>query len=696
MLQTRLSRRYLQISKSHLGLLIAIFFLVFSKSAFAQQEPGTSVNQLIKDLIESIAADLPEDYDLSELSETLTHLHQHPINLNTAQPDALKSLIFLSPLQISNYFEHIKQSGPIMDLLELQSIDGFDLETVQRLIPFVTISGQVKSGLTLKNLAQGTEQEFTMRFGRTLEQQKGFTDLPGSRYMGTPEKLLGKYKFHYKDQISASLVVEKDAGEYLFSGKPKPNVDFLSGHVAFYRPGFLKKLIIGDYSLQFGQGLTLWTGFGFGKGPDVTSVAKKDLGLKAYSSANENAFLRGAATTLKLADQLEFSAFASRTRQDASTKIDEDGTISQVNIGVSGLHRTPTELRNKGDLTQTIYGSAVQFLSNNLSIGAVAYSSHHSSAFVSGPLLYNQYNFTGQNLQNVGINYNYTFQNVYFYGETSRSFPGGLATVNGAMASVSRTLSVVIVNRNYAKDHHNFLARSLGESTDGSNEVGWYSGLNYIPGKKLAFSIYGDVFRFPWLKYRIDAPSNGYEILSQGVYTPSKTFKLVLRLKTEKKMQNSDLKADSTLDGVLKTNYRLAVNWRLNKNFNMENRLEVVNYRKDVLAEFGYLIYQDLNFHPSASRISGNLRLAYFDTDSYNSRLYAYEDDVLYSSGFGLYNGKGIRTYLNVKLKLSKGLNVWMRYAIFIYQDVKTVGSGLDIIEGNKKMDVKAQLRYEF
>jgi hypothetical protein len=680
----------------HIFLLVAIFFLALGKSAFAQQEPTISFNQMIKDLIETLAPDLPEDYDLSELSETLTYLHNHPINLSIAQPNALKALIFLSPLQISNYYEHIRQSGPILDLLELQSIAGFDVEMVQRILPFVILSGKVKSGLTLRGLAQGAEQEFTTRFGRTLEKQKGFTDLPGSRYLGTPDKLLGKYKFRYKDQLSASLVVEKDAGEYLFSGKPTPNVDFLSGNVTFYHPGFLKKVIIGDYSLQFGQGLTLWTGFGFGKGPDVTSVAKKDLGLKPYSSSNENSFLRGAATTLKLADQIELSAFVSRSRQDASTKTDEDGNISQVNVGISGLHRTATELRNKSALTQTIYGSAIQFLSNNLSVGLVAYSSHYSNAFVSGPLLYNQFNFNGQNLQNAGLNYNYTFQNIYFYGETSRSFPGGLATVNGAMASLSRSLSVVVVNRNYAKDHHNFLARSLGESSDASNEVGWYSGLNYIPDKKWAFSIYGDYFRFPWLKYRIDAPSNGYEILSQGVYSPTKTFKLVLRLKTERKEQNSDQKADSALINILKTNYRLALNWRLNEIINLENRLELVNYKKDVINEIGYLIYQDVNFHPSASRVSGNLRLAYFHTASYNSRLYAYEDDVLYSSGFGLYNGKGFRTYVNLKLNISKGLNMWARYALFLYQDVNTVGSGLDVIEGNKKMDIKVQMRYEF
>ncbi|WP_235972664.1 hypothetical protein [Pedobacter ghigonis] len=56
----------------------------------------------------------------------------------------------------------------------------------------------------------------------------------------------------------------------------------------------------GDYTLQFGQGLTLWSGFSFDKGPDVTSVAKKDLGLRPYTSTNEYSFFRGAAATINL------------------------------------------------------------------------------------------------------------------------------------------------------------------------------------------------------------------------------------------------------------------------------------------------------------------------------------------------------------------------------------------------------------
>jgi hypothetical protein len=689
MLQTHF---LLLLRTSRLGILLVIFVAWFNSSAYAQEE------QEVKDIIESLAPGLPEDYDLSELLESLTYLQKHPIDLNHTTSEELKTLVFLSPLQISNYFQHLKTNGKLLDLLELQSIEGFDIIAVKSLMPFVRLTGNENyKDISVNKLVQQSEQELLFRFGQTLEKQKGFQDLPGSRYLGSPERLLGKYKYHYKDLVSVSLIVEKDAGEYLFSGTQKTSFDFMSGNVSFYKSGIMKKLVIGDYSLQFGQGLTLWSGFGFGKGPDVTSVAKKDLGLKPYSSSNENSYLRGVAATLTLQEHIDLTTFVSTTTQDASTKLNEDSILTQVNIGLSGLHRTNAELKNESALRQTMYGAALQYVSNNLGLGLVAYQSRYSNPFVTGPLMYNQYNFVGTALANVGIHYNYTFQNIYFFGETAKSFPGGLSTVNGAMASLSRSLSIVLLNRNYAVDYHSFFARSLGETTEGSNEKGLYSGINFIPNKAWSFSIYGDVFRFPWLKYRIDGPSNGYELLGQVSFSPVKTFKATFRIKTENKQQNSDSKGDTALlKDVSKTNFRIVLNWRLNATFGFENRAEVVTYKKDAINELGYLFYQDLNYHPASEKLSGNIRLAYFHTASYNSRVYAYEDDVLYSSGFGMYNGIGLRSYINLRFKLSRKLDIWSRYAVFLYQNVETVGSGLDIIEGNKKMDIKFQLRYSF
>lgn len=659
----------------------------------------------LADIIESQAENLPDDYDLSELTERLEYYLKHPIDLNKATPAQLKELVFLSPLQISNLFEHIGNSGKLADVLELQAIDAFDVQTINDLLPFITIGLPSRvSEVGLKTLyAKGTH-DLILRYGRILQTQKGFRNLPGSRYLGSPDKLMLRYKYNYNDLLSAALVAEKDAGEYLL--RQKTGTDHLSFHIAFGKLGRIKKLIIGDYSLQFGQGITMWSGFGFGKGPDVTAVASKDVGLRPYNSTNEASFFRGIASTIALASHIDLTTFVSFRKLDASLKYPADGSGTTLqNINISGLHRTPTELRNQKSLEQLVYGSALQYLSDNLGIGVVTYKTDYQHEFVTGTQLYNRYGFTGKHLINTGIHYNYTFKNVYFYGEAASSLNGGWAVLNGAMASLSPCVSAVLLHRNYDRDYHNFFGNGIGEATEISNEKGIYAGLNYMPSKRWTFSGYSDYFRFPWLKYRVDSASSGYEVLGQAMYTPTKTFKMLLRYKREIKQQNPDAdRAYEHLDRVRKQSFRADWGWQLNRTFNFHQRAELAIYQKGNKRngtksgnnENGFLILQDLDFKPPLGPISGNIRLAYFDTPSYESRIYAYEDDVLYGASSGAYNGKGIRTYLNARYRIMKQMDVWLRYAIYLYQEKQLIGSGLDEITGSRKSDVKLQLRYQF
>lgn len=663
------------------------FLLLSGLTAMAQEEE-------IRAVIENMGEDLSEEEDFSELTEKLFFFRKHPINLNKTTPEALKSLFFLSSLQISNFFSYLKDSR-LMDVLELQAIPGFDPETINRLMPFVTITDlQGYEDLKPKNMLRGASQDLTLRYARLLQQQKGFKDLSGSRYLGTAGKLLLRYRYSFQEIASAGLVMEKDAGETLFNRNS--GVDHLSAHLALFKLGRIKKLVVGDYSMQFGQGLTLWSGFAFGKGPDVTSVAAKDVGLKPYTSANESAFFRGAATTINMIKNIDLSIFVSFRKLDASLKILPDGNLALSNINSSGLHRTQTELKNQKSIAQRTYGAALQYITDNLNIGLITYKTNYQHLFITGAQLYNKYGFNGRHLGNMGLHYNYSFKNFYLYGEIAHSTGAGNAMINGAMTTISRKLSAVVLHRSYDRDYHNFFSSALGEGAETNNEKGWYVGLNYLLSRNLIWSAYCDYFKFPWLKYRVDSASSGYEILNQLNYTKSKTFRAAVRFRLERKQQNPDEgSAYHHLDKAVKQNYRLEWIWKLNRKFNFQQRTEVSQYQKGIKAkERGYMQYQDISYTPMSSRLSGNLRLAWFKTSSYNSRIYAYEDDVLHGAGSAVYSGRGIRTFINVRYRPTTKLDIWLKFSTFIYQDTTVIGSGLDEIEGNKKTELKVQLRY--
>jgi hypothetical protein len=111
--------------------------------------------------------------------------------------------------------------------------------------------------------------------------------------------------------------------------------------------------------------------------------------------------------------------------------------------------------------------------------------------------------------------------------------------------------------------------------------------------------------------------------------------------------------------------------------------------------ERGFLTYVESSWS-SSLRVRGNVRLQYFETDSYNSRMYAYESDVLYSFSIPAFFDKGFRYYINASYHISKGLTAWVRLAQTLYRNKTVIGSGLDEIQGRHRTDLRLQLRYVF
>jgi hypothetical protein len=111
--------------------------------------------------------------------------------------------------------------------------------------------------------------------------------------------------------------------------------------------------------------------------------------------------------------------------------------------------------------------------------------------------------------------------------------------------------------------------------------------------------------------------------------------------------------------------------------------------------EDGFLTYLEAAY-AGLQKLRGNIRLQYFETDSYNSRIYAYESDVLYSFSIPGFFDKGFRYYLNLQYNHGKTLSFWLRLAQTAYRQRDRIGSGLDEILGRHKTDIRVQMRYQF
>jgi hypothetical protein len=311
---------------------------------------------------------------------------------------------------------------------------------------------------------------------------------------------------------------------------------------------------------------------------------------------------------------------------------------------------------------------------------------------------YNQFDFRGRELMNVGIDYNYVFKNTNFFGEVVRSGSGAVGMLHGALISLDPKLSLSVLYRKYPRDFHTFYAQGFREGSRVQNEEGVYTGLFWKIHKKLTWDNYLDVFKFPWLRYQVHAPSQGFEFLSQMTYKPDKKLELYARFRQQVRPRNSR-SIDGTIrevEDVIQRNYRIHFSYKATESITLKSRIEFVGvHRKSMEFQRGFLIYQDIIYKPKSSPLSLSLRYAIFDTDTYDTRIYAFESNMLNVFYIPAHSGKGMRAYALLRYKFAKRFDLWVRYSLFSYDNVTTIGTGPERIEGNRKSDIGIQLRMQ-
>jgi len=205
---------------------------------------------------------------------------------------------------------------------------------------------------------------------------------------------------------------------------------------------------------------------------------------------------------------------------------------------------------------------------------------------------------------------------------------------------------------------------------------------------------YMDFYSFPFLRYRVDAPARGRDYLAQLTYKPNKVFELYVRYRNEVKSLNQKNGPFNFAEPKWRQNLRLHFANQVTRNLQLRGRVEMNWFnRKGADREDGFLTYVDGSYQ-GLRRFSFNGRLQYFETGGYNSRIYAYENDVLYSFSIPPFFNKGLRYYFNVNYDVTKEITVWLRYAATGYHDRETIGSGLDEIKGKQKSELKFQVIY--
>lgn len=640
-----------------------------------------------------------DDYFLQQMVQFI----KNPIELNEADVADLIQLRILTPIQIRNFILYRDRVGKLIDLYELQAVPGWDIGTIQKMRPYINVSNKISMAGSLKARIKNGEHSILLRGSQVPERSKGYlldSSTATNFYPGSPQKILFRYKYNYKNLFQYGIVAEKDAGEQFFKGKQKQGFDFYSAHIFLRKLGIIRTFAAGDFVVNLGQGLTQWQSLAFKKSADVMNIKREGEVFRPYNSAGEINFHRGLAVTLANGNW-QLSIFGSYRNIDANlvsdTSQNQDDFVSSLQT--SGYHRTKSETDDKAIQKQLAFGGNFSYQLKKLHLGINAVHYKFKLPLVKSADPYNRYALSGSSFGNYSFDYSYTFRNLHFFGEAAFTSSLSKAFVNGLLISASSRVDLGLLYRNISGSYQSLYAYAFTENTYPTNEKGFYAGVSIRPGNAWRIDAYADFYKFPWLRYRVDAPSTGADYLVQLSYKPNKQLEIYTRYHAESKPINVN-PAPLTLAPVIqqpKKNWRTQVTYKINNTIIVRNRTEIVWFDKNGAAEEqGFLIYFDFLYKPQLRPFSGNIRLQYFDTEGYNSRIYAYENDVLYSFSIPVFYDKGYRYYINLNYELNKSISFWIKWSQSLYKDKTLIGTGLDEIRGHSKSEIKLQVMCKF
>ncbi|RYD81447.1 MAG: helix-hairpin-helix domain-containing protein [Sphingobacteriales bacterium] len=681
--------------------IIIAFFCIYASAekCFGQQ---ADKEIFIQQIIEARVEETDDEVDFTDLQYWLNYYYENPLDLNKADAEALQNLFILSQIQIQSIINHRKQFGDFISIIELQSVENLDINTIEKILPFVKIGNNIEDkNFTVKQLFTQGKNEILLRYSETLENQSGYTyQNPKYKFQGAPYGLQLRYNYRFGNSISYGFTAEKDAGEQFFRGTQKQGFDFYSAHFFYTGNKFIKTLALGDYQVQFGQGLTIWSSLSFGKSANVMNIARQARGIFPSRGTNEFQFFRGAATSFDI-KKFKVSIFGSQKNIDANALSDtfSDRAVEVSSLLLGGYHRNEAELEDKRTLTERATGGEILFHQQNFKIGISGIYGAFSAPVSPDEKLYSIYNTSGKYFGNAGISYTYLYKNAYLFGEISRSLNGGNAMLHGVLLSLHPKLDFGLLYRNFSPKYNANYSAAFSESSKNINEKGTYLAASYKFSSFWKLDAYADIFSFPWLRYRVDAPSKGYEYLGNLTFQPNKKWQGLIRYRLQNKDINSQISADKIHQPVPADLHQLRFQLNLNVSdrISLRSRAEFSSYKEIGFAnENGFMAFQDINYSFYKIPVSITARYTFFDIDSYNARIYTYENDVRFAYSVPALQDEGIRSYLLIQYKPKRKITLYGRISRTQLYNKQTISSGLTEIKAPHRTEVKFQVQYNF
>ncbi len=628
-----------------------------------------------------------QSLDLQQSDEQISmydYLLNNPINLNDCTEEELHQIYFLNQDQIHSFIAYRSQQGQLLHIFELQVIAHWDVNTCRKIAPFIYINQKLNTKLNLS-------QSFALiRIEETAEKSIGFEENGKSNsYQGNRLKQFIKLKNSSNKTIKFGFISQKDAGE-------KNLLDFYSFFIEINPSKIFKKIILGDYSIQWGQGLLQTGGFNLGKNYEsIKSTQKFHLGGIPYSSSAEYAYNRGIYLSKNLFNTIHWQTFISNKFLDGKI-YSFSNSLGFKSIDTDGYHRNTTEIANQQRIHEFKWGNSLQYHpTKNSQIELNSLYTKYGMPKINSGIDYKKQEWTGNSFQLWSLSYSGTYQNIRIISEIATLNFEAISIIHGWAISNSKKQDLSILLRYFPIGFYNPDGKAFGENTKNENELGVFIGHQYQIAKRKKLSSYVDIFYFPEIKYQVSFPRTfGWEVLNRYQSEKKNKLKFFIQNKwTSKQEDFMSSKSEKSLERIHDLQESMDLTFIGHKNIEFHSRIMLHFLHKNLVSYAGLLYIQDLE--TKFRKLSLNQRIAYINTPNYDTRLYAFEPGIPYSFNLIAYAGQAIRIATVVDFQLSKSLNFSAKIGRTMYFDRNEIGSGTDIIQKTHKTDLSLQLVYK-
>ncbi|MBQ3130171.1 MAG: helix-hairpin-helix domain-containing protein [Bacteroidaceae bacterium] len=609
--------------------------------------------------------------------EQLEWLHSHPMDINSATPDEMAMLPFLTPAQIEAIQAYVHLDGPMKSLGELALIPAIDYQTRRVLPLFFTVrhgeGRKSKKGSWFRNMQNSLDS----RMDIPLYYRKGYQT---GKYRGNPMYNRIRYSLE-SDHVNIGAHAKKDPGEGFY--------DSFGGYAMIRNKGIVRTAIIGDYRAGWGEGLVISRGTSTGKSSMMSNTSQ---GIRPMTGMSESGFLRGVAITLgKVGDpgrQAKFrmsgTLFASYRALDAT--LDEDGNART--IVESGYHRTESEIAKKNNTRSALVGAHILAEMGHFSVGATGYWQHFNRTLSPGNDQYRRWYPQGQDFGVIGLHGGYSYYRWTASAEVAYStVHGGIATLGRVQWLANRNLKIGVLGRYYDHKFYSFLAAAICENSRVQNESGAMLRIEARPWDRLSLIAYADFFADYWPRYGMTKSSNGQELMLEGKFEVSGKHSLSLRYQMKRKAAND----------LILARHRMKAQWTCLPSGKWKlQSTALVHMAPTKEPGFGFSqLIQGRMLKEDALRLG--LMAGYFHAPDYLTRIYIYEPSLWNSTSSTSYYGHGLRFATTIRYTFPR--SHWMieaKYALTHMLDRSSISSGLQEILSPTRQDISVQLRMTY